>query len=329
MKILVTGRLPAEVLETLTREHDVDARKADRPMPREQILQCVSDKEGLLCMITDRIDRELMDRAPRLKMIANFGVGYNNIDVKEATARGIPVSNTPGVLTEATADATLALIIGVSRRIVEGDRMTREGRFQFWAPFYFLGSEVSGKTLGIVGLGRIGRAVARRARGFDMRILYHKRTRMAADEEKELGVEYASLKDLLGQADFVSLHVPLTDHTRHLIDREALGLMKPAAFLINTSRGPVVDEQALVKALQEKRIAGAGLDVYENEPELAPGLAELENAILLPHVGSATMETRTRMAQKAAENLLAGLGGEVPPDCINRESLSMKNLDPA
>ncbi|MBW1721668.1 MAG: D-glycerate dehydrogenase [Deltaproteobacteria bacterium] len=321
MKVLVTGRLPDEILALLGKEHDLELNREDRPMEREKILEKVRDKEGLLCMITDTVDRTLLQRAPRLKMIANMGVGYDNIDLNAASSHGIPVSNTPGVLTEATADLAFSLILAVARRIVEGDRRTRMGEFRFWAPLHFLGREVSGKTLGIVGLGRIGKAVARRAKGFDMKVLYHNRKPLDEKEERALGVEYRTFRELFSQADFISLHVPLSEKTRHLVNREALGWMRPDAYLINTSRGAVVDEGALVEFLKERRIGGAGLDVYENEPRLTPGLAELDNVVLLPHLGSATLETRTRMARLAAENLLAGLRGERPPNCLNWEEL--------
>ena len=323
MKVLVTGNLPKEIIALISDEHQVEANEEDRPMERDRLLRGVVDKEGLLCMVTDSIDRQLLDRAPDLKVIANCGVGFNNIDVEAATERRILISNTPDVLTDATADLTFALILGTARRVVEGDRKTREGKFRFWAPFLFLGSEVSGKTLGIVGLGRIGKAVARRAKGFDMKILYYNRRRIDASEEKALGATYVGLDGLLAQSDFVSLHVPLTDKTHHLIGPEALKHMKPTAHLINTSRGPVVDERALFEALKKGKIGGAGLDVYEKEPELTPGLTELDNVILLPHVGSATLETRTEMARLAAENLLAGLRGEIPPNCLNCDSILM------
>lgn len=322
MKVLVTGRLPEGVMAVIKEEHHVEAHRDDRPIKRQRLLDLIGDKEGLLCMITDRIDGEVLDGAPNLKMIANLAVGYDNIDVADATVRGIPVSNTPGVLTDATADITFALILAMARRVVEGDRRTRAGEFRFWAPLHFLGREVSGKTLGIIGLGRIGRAVARRAKGFDMQILYHSRRRLEVFEENESGVSYADFNGLLEQSDFVSLHVPLTDGTHHLIGLRELKTMKPSAYLINTSRGPVVDEEALVAALREGKIAGAGLDVYENEPVLTPGMTGLKNVVLLPHVGSATIETRTRMGLKAAENLLAGLRGKRPPNCLNPEVFS-------
>lgn len=321
MRILVTGRLPEAVLENLRAVHEIESNPHDKPMERSELLANVADKQGVLSMITDRIDLEFFEAADQVKMVANCAVGYDNIDLEEASKRGVLVSNTPGVLTDSTADLALTLMLSAARRVVEGDKRVREGRFKFWAPLHFLGSDVAGKTLGIVGLGEIGQAVARRARGFGMSILYHKRSRVSEELEKQLGAQYADLKTLLSESDFVSLHVNLTEKTRHLIGRDELNLMKPSAYLINTSRGPVVDEQALVEVLREKRIAGAGLDVYENEPALTPGLIELENATLLPHVGSATADTRHKMAALAAENLLAGLRGETPPNCLNPGAL--------
>ena len=321
MKVLVTGNLPPAVIATIEAEHTVTAYRHDSPMAREDLLEMVADKHGLLSLITDTVDRELLDRAPGLKVVANFGVGFNNIDVAEATRRGIMVTNTPDVLTDATADLAMALLLAVGRRLVEGDRITREGRFQFWAPFHFLGHEISGKTLGIVGMGRIGAAVARRAVGFDMQVIYHNRSPLTPARERELGARYVDLNTLLRDSDFVSLHMPLTGETRHFIARQELSLMKPGAFLINTARGAVVDEKALLDALEKGRIAGAGLDVYEDEPALTPGLADLPNVVLLPHVGSATLETRHRMAVMAAENLLAGLDGRMPPNCVNCRQL--------
>jgi glyoxylate reductase len=319
MNVLVTGNLPDALIDRIESEHRVQMHRQDRPMERQAILESIGDKQGLLSMITDTVDTELLDRAPGLKVVANFGVGYNNIDVPAATRRGIMVTNTPGVLTDATADLTMALMLAVARRVVEGDQCTRQGRFRFWAPFHFLGHEITGKTLGIIGMGRIGRAVARRAAGFEMRVLYHNRHPLAADEEQALRTHYADLETLLQEADFISLHTPLTPQTRHLIGSRELAWMKPDAFLINTARGAVVDEQALVDALAERRIAGAGLDVYENEPALTAGLERLDNVVLLPHVGSATVETRYRMAALAVDNLLAGLQGRIPPNCLNAD----------
>jgi len=321
-RLLVTGRLPGEVMASLKEEFEVEANSEDKPFSRQKLLQSIRDKDGLISMITDNIDDEVLNVASHLKMVAHFGVGYNNIDVKAATSRGILVSNTPGVLTEATAELAFSLILAIARRLVECDKITREGRFQYWAPMLFLGREVTGKTLGIIGLGQIGKAVALRAKGFTMRVLYHNRKRIKVSEEKALHAKYVSLKTLLMESDFVSLHVPLTEHTKYLIGADELSLMKPTAYLINTSRGPVVDERALLNALREKKIGGAGLDVYENEPALTPGLEELDNVILLPHVGSGTLETRIRMATMAMANLIAGLNGEVPPNLVNPEVLT-------
>jgi glyoxylate reductase len=321
MKVLVTGIIPEEIMNLILKEHTVEANKEDIPMERGKLLQSISDKDGLLCMITDKVDSELLEIAPQLKMVANFGVGFNNIDLDACTRKSIMVSNTPDVLTDATADTAFALILATARRVVEGDKLTRRGEFRFWAPFHFLGHEVSGKTLGIIGMGRIGKAVARRARGFNMNVIYHDDQRLDTANEKTLDITFVNMDMLLSMADFISLHIPLTSKTQHLINRQTLGKMKPSAYLINTSRGMVVDENSLVEALHEGKIAGAGLDVYENEPDLAPGLAGLDNVILLPHIGSATLETRMKMAQLAALNLLAGLRGEKPSNCLNWPAL--------
>jgi glyoxylate reductase len=325
MKILVTAEIPAEVLSLIEQEHQVENYTTDPPLARPQLLKSIADKEGLLCLLTDRIDAELLAHAPALKVIANNGVGFDHIDLTTATARGIVVTNTPGVLTESTADLAFALILATARRVVEGDRRAREGKFTY-SPLQFLGQDVSGKTLGLIGPGRIGQAVAKRALGFGMRLLYTSRTRLEPAVEKELDASHVPLDTLLREADFVSLHVPLTPQTRHLIGRRELALMQPSAYLINTSRGPVVDEAALVAALRAGQIRGAGLDVYEREPELSPGLADLENVVLLPHVGCATIEARTRMALMAAENLLAGLRGDPPPNCLNWPELQRQPL---
>ncbi|OPY87674.1 MAG: putative 2-hydroxyacid dehydrogenase [Smithella sp. PtaU1.Bin162] len=324
MKILVTGNLPDNVIEPLKEKYSIEMNHENRPLDHQMLLAQIKDKQGLLSMLNDNISEEVLACAPHLKMIANFGVGYNNIDVRAATARGIMVSNTPGAVTNATAELAFALILAVSRRVVEGDRMVREGRFKYWAPMTFLGREVTGKTLGIVGMGKIGKALAVRGRAFDMRILYYNRKRVPPEEEKNLAAQYADLKTLLTEADFVSLNVPLTNETKYLIGKEELSLMKPTAFLINTARGPVVDEKALVEVLRSGKIAGAGLDVYENEPALAPGLAELEDVVLLPHVGSGTIETRVNIGKLAVDNLMAGLSGNIPPNLVNPEVLRHK-----
>ncbi len=321
MKVLVTGRLPDVVLSRIEKECEVLVNRHDKPMSRNEIVSNIGDKDGLLCMVTDRIDKDLIMEAPRLKIIANYGVGFNHIDVESATENGILVTNTPGVLTDSTADLAIALMLASGRRLVEGDRRTRSGQFKYWAPLHFLGYEVTGKTLGIIGCGRIGKAVAKRAAGFDMRVIYYNRHRLESSQEKAHNVEYVNFTTLLEEADYISLHVPLLPQTRHLISTDEFKKMKSTAFLINTSRGPVVDEKALIVALNTKEIRGAGLDVYENEPALTPGLSELDNVVLLPHIGSATVETRTKMAFMAVENLLAGLKGKVPNNCLNCNSV--------
>ncbi|HSO67073.1 MAG TPA: D-glycerate dehydrogenase [Desulfatirhabdiaceae bacterium] len=320
MNILVTQRLPEEVMTMLHAAHTVVVGSDDRPMSPDTLIRQIARMDGLLSTISDRIDADVMDAAPGLKIIANYGVGTNHIDLKAATMRGILVSNTPDVLTDATADLAFALILALARRIVEGDHRTRSGRFRYWAPLEFLGTEVSGKTLGIVGMGRIGRAVARRAAGFNMNVVCATR-KNSSQPDMDGPVGYTDLNNLLKISDFVSLHVPLTPETHHLIGKDELEKMKPTAFLINTSRGPVVDEAALTGILYQNRIAGAGLDVYEHEPALTPGLADLSNCILLPHVGSATIETRTRMGMMAAKNLLEGLAGRIPTNSLNHQAL--------
>ena len=297
---------------------EVEVAPDDRPLSRDELLQRVKGRDGVLCLLNDRIDAEVLDAALGCKVFANMAVGYNNIDVPAATARGILITNTPGVLTEATADLTWTLILSVARRVVEGDSEMRSGRFTGWGPLYLLGGDVTGRTLGLIGPGRIAAAVAERALGFGMPLLYTGRRQSPALEA--LGALRVPLAELLSRSDFVSVHVPLTDETRHLIDARALAMMKPTAYLINTARGQVVDERALVEALKSRRIAGAGLDVYEDEPRMAEGLADCTNAVLLPHLGSATTGTRAAMSRKAAENLVAVLSGRRPPDLVNPEA---------
>lgn len=316
--VYITRMIPQDAIRLLEAACDtVEVNPHDRVLTREELLEAVRGRDGLLCLVTDMIDEAVLDAARGIKGIANYAVGYNNIDVAVATRRGIPVSNTPGVLTDTTADLAWALFFAIARRVAEGDRFIRAGKFTGWGPLTFLGSDVTGKTLGIVGAGRIGVATAARSVGFSMRLLYTSRRR--SEEIEALGAQYRSLDDLLRESDFVSLHVPLMPETHHLIGARELALMKPTAYLINTTRGPVVDEAALVQALRERRIAGAGLDVFEREPELAQGLAELDNVVVVPHIGSATIETRTKMGIMAATNLLAMLRGEPPPNCVNPE----------
>ncbi|MDR3634536.1 MAG: D-glycerate dehydrogenase [Isosphaeraceae bacterium] len=299
---------------------EVDQNLEDQVLSTDELRAKVAGCTGVLCLLTDRIDAAVLDAAKGCRIFANMAVGYNNVDVAAATERGIMVTNTPGVLTEATADLTWTLILGIARRVVEGDHEMRTGRFPGWGPLYLLGGDVTGRTLGLVGPGRIATAVAERARGFRMAVLYA--GRRPSPEIDALGGRMVPLDELLATSDFVSLHTPLTPETRHLIDARALSRMKPTAYLVNTARGPVVDEAALVDALRSGRIAGAGLDVYEDEPKMAPGLADCPNTLLLPHLGSATFATRAAMARIAAENLCVALRGDRPPNLVNPEVLS-------
>ena len=323
MRIFVTRNIPDPGLDLLRREHEVEINLHDRIPTKDEIIKGVKGKDGLLCLLTDKIDREVIYSEPRLKMIANYAVGHNNIDIQAATERGIPVSNTPDVLTDTTAEMAWALLFSVARRTAEGDKFTRAGKFKGWAPMLMLGQDVSHKTLGVIGAGRIGTTFALKSKGFKMKILYvdEKRNTLL---ENELNAEKVDLKELLSRSDFVSLHVPLLPFTRHLIGEKELKLMKKNAILINTSRGPVVDEKVLVKALQKGWIFGAGLDVYEHEPSIEKKLLILDNVVLQPHSASATVETRTKMAVMAAENMIAGLKEEIPPNCVNREIFEKK-----
>jgi glyoxylate reductase len=299
----------------------VDVYEGEWAIPREELLRRVAGRDGLLALLTERIDAELLDAAgPRLRIVANYAVGFDNVDVGECTRRGILVSNTPDVLTETTADLAWALILAAARRVAEGDRFLRSRRRWIWGPLMMLGQDVHGKVLGIVGFGRIGRAVARRAAGFGMRVRYHSRNPAPEEVERELGAERRTLEELLAEADVVSLHCALTPETHHLIGAEQLRRMKPTAILVNTARGPVVDEAALADALARGEILAAGLDVFEREPEVHPRLLELDNVVLVPHLGSATVETRVAMGMVAADNLLAAFEGRRPPTLVNPEA---------
>lgn len=321
-KAFVTRIIPDGGLDLVRQACDAEIWPDDVPPPRRVLLEKVRGIEGLLCLLTDPVDAELMDAAgPGLKVISNFAVGYDNVDIAEATARGIPVGNTPGVLTETTADMAFTLLMAAARRVVEGAEYVQAGKWRTWGPMLLLGHDVHGATLGIVGMGRIGQAMARRAAGFGMRVVYYD---PYCDAEKAPFVDVVlrcDLDDLLAEADFVTVHAPLTDDTYHLIDAEALAKMKPTAVLINTSRGPVVDTLALYDALATGQIAYAALDVTEPEPLPAEHkLLTLSNCIVVPHIASASVATRTRMAVMAAENLLAGLRGERLPNCVNPEA---------
>ncbi|HVB33262.1 MAG TPA: D-glycerate dehydrogenase [Patescibacteria group bacterium] len=320
-RILSTHPLFDGPRKLLNDNFDVEYWSGARPIPRGELLARVRDKQGLICLLSEKVDEDLLAHAPRLKLAATVSVGFDHMDLAACTRHRVAATNTPGVLDETTADFAWALIFAVARRLPEGIELARSGAWEGWELGQLCGADVWGKTLGIVGLGRIGRAVARRAAGFRMKILYSDRARAGAETERELGAEYANLERMLGEADFVTLHVPLLPETRHLISGAQLARMKPTAFLINTSRGPVLDEEALVRALEAREIAGAALDVYENEPGIHPGLLGRKNAVLTPHIASASLETRTRMARIAAENAVALFSGRRPPNVLNPEIL--------
>ncbi|HLY23626.1 MAG TPA: D-glycerate dehydrogenase [bacterium] len=319
-RIYLTQPIPDGALARLRGLGPVDMY--DDPLtiaPRDRLLAGVREADILFCLLHDRIDAEIMDAGGRLRLVACMAIIPANIDLAAATARGIPVTVIPPLVTEATADVNMALLLAVARRIVEGDRLLRAGVFPGSQSMHLVGGTVHGKTLGIVGLGAIGREVAKRARGFGMRVLYLKRRRLPEAEERALGIEWAPLDDLLREADFVSVNALFTPETRHLIGERELGLMKPTAYIVNTSRGPLIDEAALARALRERRIAGAGLDVYEDEPRVTPELIDLPNVVLTPHVGSADRETRERIAGVVVDNIEVWLRGDRPPNVANPE----------
>lgn len=316
-KVFVTRLLPQTALDKIAESCEMDVWQEELPPPREVLLDRVRGCDGILSLLTDRVDAELMDVSPCLKVIANYAVGYDNIDVAAANERRIQVGNTPGVLTETTADLAFALLLAAARRVVEADGFTRSGNWKTWGPMLLLGQDVHHATLGVIGFGRIGREMAKRARGFDMHVIYNDSSR---DErsERELGVCYSDLDLLLMASDFISIHVPLTDATRHMIGAREFGLMKPNAVLVNTARGPVVDQQALYAALKDRRISGAALDVFESEPIGADNpLLKLDNVVVAPHIGSASVATRMRMALMAAENLIEGVHCRPIPYKVN------------
>ena len=303
-KVFISGRIPNNAKELLSKHFEVISHEGEDLLSSQEIAEGAKEADALLCLLSDPITAEVMEGAKNLKIIANYGAGFNNIDLVTATNLKIPVTNTPKVSTNATADMTWALILGIARRVVEGDKLTRAGGFTGWAPLFFLGTEVTGKTLGIFGMGNIGKAVARRAKGFDMKVIYNSRTRLSVEEETSLGITYVSLEELLNDSDFLTLHSSYSPELHHLIGEKELRQMKSSAFLINAARGPIIDEVALAEVLKNKVIAGAGLDVYEFEPKVAEGLLTLDNVILAPHLGNATVETRAQMAEIAAQNII-------------------------
>jgi glyoxylate reductase len=318
--VLMTRRLPQPAMDRIAERCDVTLHDGEFAMPRDELLKAVGGKAGAVTLLTDKVDDEFLDAAgPQLVIAANYAVGFDNIDLAACTRHGVMASNTPEVLTETTADTAWALMMSAARRVPEGDRFLRSRTPWVWGPMMMLGQDLHHKTLGVVGFGRIGQAVARRGHGFGMRVIYHDVYRPSAEVERELGAEFLELDDLLAEADFVSLHVNLTPETRHLINAERLRAMKSTAVLVNTSRGPVIDEAALADALRAGEIFAAGLDVFEKEPEVYPALLELENAVVIPHLGSATVDTRIAMGMVAADNLIAALEGRRPPTLLNPE----------
>lgn len=316
-KIFISGKIPQIAYDTLSKEFDVSMHNNLNLLSKEEIIKGLSGKDALLCSLSDKIDREIIESNPNLKIIANFGAGFDNIDIEAATENNIFVTNTPDVSTVSTAELTMALILGIARRIVEGDKIMREGKFTGWAPLYQLGTELSNKTLGIIGMGNIGKAVAKRAKAFDMNIIYYNRTPLDPLIEKELDCKYASLDEIISSSDFLTLHLSYNPSLHHLINEETLKNMKPTSYLINAARGPLIDEKALLRALQNKEIMGAALDVFEFEPAITKGLEELDNIILTPHIGNATIEARNSMAMIAANNIIEALNGIKPSNIIN------------
>jgi glyoxylate reductase len=318
-RVLVTREISPEAVARLKEYFIVDSNQRDAPVSPKQLLQKLKGKDGAVTLSTDVIDGAVLAKNPQLKIVSNVAVGYNNLDVAAATARRVMMTNTPGVLDDTTADLTWSLILGAARGVAIADRAVRSGKWKRWRMMEFLGQDVHGKTIGICGFGRIGRRVARRAMGFDMKVLYVGRNRVPESVEQEFRASYVDKRTLLRESDVVTLHLPLFPETRHYIGAAELALMKKTAILVNASRGPIVDEKALVKALKSKRIAAAGLDVYENEPALAQGLAALPNTVLTPHIGSGSIETRSRMSNMAVTNCIAGLTGQRPPNLLNPE----------
>ena len=327
-KVYVTRELPERGMKIIRERFEAEVWPEYGPPPKEEIVRKARDVDALVTLLSDKIDAEVFDAAPKLKIVAQMAVGFDNIDIAEATKRGIYVTNTPGVLTETTADFAWALLMAIARRVVEADRYVRTGQWKVsWHPSMLLGRDVYGATLGIVGAGRIGTAVARRAKGFNMKILYYDVVPMPPEIEKELGAKRVDLDTLLRESDFVSIHVPLMKETYHLINEEKLRLMKRTAYLINNSRGPVIDEKALYKALKEGWIAGAALDVFEQEPTPVDNpLLKLDNVVVAPHISSASYETRSRMAEMVAENLVAFFEGRTPPNLVNPEVVKVRPL---
>lgn len=319
MKVYVTRKIPQVGIDILEKAgHEVEISPLDRPLSRDELKDAVVGAEAILSQLVDKMDGEILEAAGKqLKIVANYAVGFDNINVKDAQVRNVLVTNTPDILTGSVADHAFGLMLAVGRRIVEADRFSRAGKYKGWQPFLLLGQDIGAKTLGIIGLGKIGSTLAKRAaKGFDMKVIYYDRDTVNQELEQEIGAKAVSMEELLKTADFISVHVPLTPETKHLISTPQLEMMKKTAILVNTSRGPVVDEVALYEALKKGDIFGAGIDVWENEPELTPGLTDLENIVITPHVASATVETRDNMSRVAAENIVEALKGNTPPNLV-------------
>jgi glyoxylate reductase len=326
-KILVTQKVPDPAYPLLEAIGDVEANMEEEVIwPYEELLRRGPGHDYIYCLLTDNVDANFLEvcaaATPRLKMVANMAVGFNNIDVETATRLGIAVSNTPGVLSDTTADLAFALLMATARRIPEAERFLRAGKFKGWGPLLFCGAEVHDSTLGLIGAGRIGKIVTKRASGFEMKVIYYDVHRMSPEDEAALNMTYLPMDDVLKQADFISVHTPYMPSTHHLISERELDLVKPTAIIINTARGPIIDEKALVKALQAGKIAGAGLDVFEHEPAIEPELLTMENVVLLPHIASASLKTRTLMATMASDNIVAHFHGQRPPNVVNPEVLA-------
>ncbi len=322
-RVIITRVIPQEGMKILeNNKFNCRVNDRGRPISRTEFEEAIKETDAVLSMLNDRIDADLLDLAPNLKIVANLAAGTDNVDREACNKRGIAVTNTPGVLTEATADLAIALLLAASRHLVRADQYLREGKFNGWDPLLFTGAALNGKTLGIVGMGRIGQAVAKRARGFGLKIVYHNRNKLPEEITSQLEAEYLSLDDLVKSSDFISLHLPYNREVHHLIDNRRLGMMKTDAYLINTARGAHIDEKSLVEHLKAGNIAGAALDVFEHEPQTAPGLTDLDNVTLLPHIGSATMEARSEMARMAAESIAAVLNGKMPNNILNPQVLN-------
>jgi lactate dehydrogenase-like 2-hydroxyacid dehydrogenase len=321
-KVLITHALFEPARKVLDEKFETEYWTAAGHIPREELLKRVADKEALICLLTEKVDEALLSRAPKLRIAATISVGYDNLDVSACTHHKVAATNTPGVLDDTTADTAWMIMMAVARRLFEADAWLRSGTWPGWDLDQLCGADIWGKTLGIVGFGRIGREMARRAKGFRMRTLYHDAARVGSEIESKLAAEFVSFDRILIESDFITLHVPLTPGTHHLFDSKTLAQMKPTAYLVNTSRGPVVDEAALVEALKSGKIAGAALDVFEFEPKISPELIALKNVVLTPHIGSASLETRTKMALTAADNVIALFEGRRPPTLLNPEVLA-------